>query len=81
MFRSFFPKPTWFLISFLLWSCLAIFIWATFKVEIGSLLGLDTTDQEPVIGVGHFSTDTFLLLYAYYTLCTAIFGVFWMKRT
>lgn len=79
MFRSFFPKPTWFLISFLLWSCLAIFIWATFKVEIGSLLGLDTSDQEPVIGVGHFSTDTFLLLYAYYTLCTAIFGVFWMK--
>lgn len=79
MFRSFFPKPKWFLLSFLLWSFVSIFLWVNFKIELGALLGLDTTEKDPVIGVGHFTTDTFLLLYVYYAICTALFAIFWFK--
>ncbi len=79
MFRSFFPKPKWFLLSFLLWSFVSIFLWVNFKIELGALLGLETTEKDPVIGVGHFTTDTFLLLYVYYAICTALFAIFWFK--
>jgi peptide/bleomycin uptake transporter len=42
------------------------------------LLNLTTTQQPPVIGLGHFVTDSFLLLYLYYTVSVLIFAGLWM---
>lgn len=46
---------------------------------MGSWLGLSVSQEEPVIGLGHFTTDKFLLLYLYYSLCTALFAAFWFR--
>lgn len=77
MFRSFFPNPKWFFLSFIVWSAIAVAVWLNFKEPLGALLGLTSVNAEPVIGLGHFTSDSFLLLYAYYTICTALFASFW----
>ena len=77
MFRSFFPNPKWFFLSFIAWSAIAVAVWLNYKEPLGALLGLSTGSAEPIIGLGHFTSDSFLLLYAYYTICTALFAGFW----
>jgi peptide/bleomycin uptake transporter len=42
------------------------------------MLNLTTTQQAPVIGLGHFVTDSFLLLYLYYAISVLIFSGLWM---
>jgi peptide/bleomycin uptake transporter len=79
MFKSFFPDSRWFWLSVVFWSALCCFIWFEFSTNIGALLGLHLTETEPVIGLGHFATDAFLLFYAYYALCVAAFALFWFK--
>ena len=80
MFKSFFPNPTkWFFISVVLWSIIASTLWYSFNVQIGTVFGLDLSEAEPVIGLGFFVTDDFLLFYAYYVLSVAIFAAFWFK--
>jgi len=79
MFKSFFPNPRLFFSSLVIWSLLCIFIWYGYSNEIGQLFGLHIADQKQVIGLGHFVTDSFLLLYAYYSLSVLIFGLFWIK--
>ena len=78
MFISFFPNPRLFFTTVLLWSCIAISIWYFYSAEMAQLLGLDISSSEPVIGLGHFFTDSFLLLYFYYGLCVLLFGGLWM---
>lgn len=46
---------------------------------MGQLLGLSLEQSEPVIGLGHFMSDSFILLYFYYTLAVLLFGVGWMR--
>ena len=77
MFKSFFPSPKLFFLSVIGYSALCVFIWYGFNEQIGTFLGLDLSDQPPVIGLGHFATDSFLLFYGYYLLCTGIFAAFW----
>ncbi len=77
MFRSFFPNPRLFFLSFLVWSSLAVILWFNFKAPLASVFGISLTESEPVIGLGHFVTGEFLLLYIYYALCTAIFAGCW----
>ncbi len=79
MFKSFFPNPRIFFPSLVLWSILSITVWYTFGEKIGQVLGLSIGQTEPVIGLGHFITDSFLLFYGYYTLSVVLFGLFWMK--
>jgi peptide/bleomycin uptake transporter len=79
MFKSFFPDSRWFWLSVVFWSALCCFVWFEFSTNIGALLGLHLTETEPVIGLGHFTTDAFLLFYAYYALCVAAFALFWFK--
>ena len=78
MFISFFPKPRLFLLTVLLWSSFAISIWYFFNVEIAQLLGLNLSLDQPVIGLGHFVTDSFILLYIYYSVCVLLFGGMWV---
>jgi len=79
MFRSFFPDSRWFWPSVVLWSAVTIFIWYSYNVQLGSIFGLDLSDQEPVIGLGHFLTDSFKFFYLFYGASIALFAAFWFQ--
>ena len=79
MFKSFFPSPKLFFLSVLVYMGLCVAVWYGFREQMGALLGFDLTPAKPVIGLGHFFTDEFLLFYLYYILCTAIFAAAWFK--
>ena len=77
MFKSFFPKPKWFFLSAVIYSAVAIYIWYTFNHDLGVLIGLDLTPGAPVVGLGFFVTDDFLLFYLYYAVTAGLFAAFW----
>lgn len=79
MFKSFFPNPRWFFLSVVGYSAVCVFIWYGFSEQIGAFFGLDLSNSEPVIGLGHFVADSFLLFYGYYIVCTGLFAAFWFK--
>ena len=79
MFKSFFPNPRIFFISVVGYSAACAFIWYGFNEQMGNALGFDLAPAEPVIGLGHFVTDSFLLFYLYYIACTALFAVAWYR--
>ena len=79
MFKSFFPHPKIFFISALMFAGLACGIWYGYNAQMAALLGLDISDTTPVIGLRHFVTDSFLLFYGYYFVCTALFALIWFK--
>jgi peptide/bleomycin uptake transporter len=79
MFKSFFPNPKIFFLSVVGYAAVCSFIWYGFNVEIGAALGLDLSDDTPVIGLGHFLTDSFILFYLFYFCCTALFAAVWFK--
>ena len=79
MFKSFFPNPRLFFLSVLLFAGAAAAVWYGFNEEMANLVGLDVSDTTPVIGLGHFVTDSFILFYGFYFICTALFAFFWFK--
>lgn len=79
MFNSFFPKPKWFFLSVILWTAVTVGIWYGFKENLGAIFGLDAGESEPVIGLGFFWTNSFILFYLYYALCVGLFSAFWMS--
>lgn len=79
MFKSFFPDSRWFWLSVVVWSTVSIFGWYTFNTQIGTMFGLDLSNTKPVIGMGHFFTDSFKLFYLYYALSLALFALFWFQ--
>ncbi|WP_413693310.1 peptide antibiotic transporter SbmA [Psychromonas sp. KJ10-2] len=79
MFKSFFPNPKIFFLSVLIFAALTCGIWYGYNEQMATLLGLDISQSEPVIGLKHFVTDSFLLFYAYYFACTALFALVWFK--
>ena len=79
MFKSFFPNPKLFFISVVIYAAVCSFVWYSFNEHIGAVLGFDLTSSEPVIGLGHFLTDSFLLFYIYYVACCALFAAFWFR--
>ena len=79
MFKSFFPNPRLFFISVVVFAAICSFIWYSFNEQMGAFLGFDLTESAPVIGLGHFATDSFLLFYLYYIACTGIFATFWFR--
>ena len=79
MFKSFFPNPRLFFLSVVVYSGICSFIWYSYNEHIGGFLGFDLAPAAPVIGLGHFITDSFLLFYLYYFTCCALFAVFWFR--
>jgi len=79
MFESFFPRPKLFFISVVIYAGLCSFVWYGFNTQIGDILGFDLSPAKPVIGLGHFVTDSFLLFYLYYITCCVLFATFWFK--
>ncbi len=80
MFRSFFPQPKLFFLSFLAWSAVCIAVWYAGGSTWGNaLFGATPEGAEQVIGLGHFVTPEFLWFYLYYIGATAIFSAFWFR--
>ncbi len=79
MFKSFFPDSRWFWLSVVVWSALCIFGWYSFNTQLGAMIGLDLSNTDPVIGLGHFFTDSFKLFYLYYASSVALFALFWFQ--
>lgn len=63
--------------SVLIWATIAIGGWYLFSADIGQFLGFNSGNNEPVVGLGHFTTDEFLLFYIYYSIAVALFAGFW----
>ncbi len=79
MFKSFFPNPRLFFTSVVVYSALCSSIWYGFNEQIGAFFGFNLESSEPVIGLGHFVTDSFLLFYLYYFVSAGLFAAFWFK--
>jgi len=79
MFKSFFPNPRVFFSSIIVYSAICSSIWYGFNEQIGAFLGFNLEPAEPVIGLGFFVTDSFLLFYIYYIICSGLFAVFWFR--
>jgi len=79
MFKSFFPSPRLFFLSVVVYAAICSFVWYSYNELIGELLGFDLAPAAPVIGLGHFITDSFLLFYLYYFTSGALFAAFWFK--
>ncbi len=79
MFKSFFPSPKIFFLSVVVYAAICSALWYGFNEQLGAMLGFDLSSGQPVIGLGHFVTDSFLLFYLYYIFCTALFAGFWFK--
>jgi peptide/bleomycin uptake transporter len=79
MFKSFFPSPKIFFLSVVVYAAICSAIWYGFNEQLGAMLGFDLSSGQPVIGLGHFVTDSFLLFYLYYIVCTALFAAFWFR--
>ncbi len=77
MFKSFFPKPKLFFLSLIIWSSICITCWYSFNEDIGAFLGFDLSNKTPVIGLGHFFTDSFLLFDLYYLASVGLFAAAW----
>lgn len=83
MFRSFFPNPKLFFLSFLIWSTLTMLLWHVGgATEWGYLVGLPKEpDAELVATFRYFYTNHMLWHYIYYGLCIAIFTGIWLRLT
>jgi len=79
MFKSFFPNPRLFFSSIVVYAAICSSIWYGFNEQIGEFLGFNLEPAEPVIGLGFFVTDSFLLFYIYYFFCTGLFAAFWFR--
>lgn len=79
MLQSFFPRPSWFFISALIWSVVTVTLWYMYGDAMAAFFGfqLPAEDAAPVIGLGHFVTTDFIWFYCYYAVAVAIFYGFW----
>lgn len=77
MFKSFFPDSRWFWLSVLVWSAACALVWYQLSDSIGAMLGFTPDSKDPVIGLGHFVTHSFLTFYLYYFACAGLFSAFW----
>lgn len=79
MFKSFFPDSRWFWPSVIVWAIVCCGVWFEYSTAIGALFGLSVAEEQPVIGLGHFVTDSFKLFYGYYAVSVALFAFAWFK--
>ena len=80
MFGSFFPRPKLFFLSFILWTTLSVALWYWIGEDIGRALGFLegwSSEDPPVIGLGHFTTPDFIWFYFYVLAFAGAFAGFW----
>jgi len=79
MFKSFFPDSRWFWPSVIVWATICCGVWFEFSNAMGGMFGLSVAEEQPVIGLGHFVTDSFKLFYGYYAVSVALFALAWFQ--
>lgn len=80
MFKSFFPQPKPFFISAVIWSLFSALIWYTYGDAIGTALGFEFgEDDDQVVGIRYFWTQSFLWFYLYYVIVVGLFAGFWYR--
>ncbi|MEM6463144.1 MAG: peptide antibiotic transporter SbmA [Pseudomonadota bacterium] len=80
MFKSFFPQPKPFFLSAVVWSLFSALIWYSYGDDIGTALGFEFgADDDQVVGIRYFWTQSFLWFYVYYVVVVAIFAAFWWR--
>jgi peptide/bleomycin uptake transporter len=81
LFSSFFPRPNWFFLSFVVYAALVVLFWYTLGDATGRALGFDlpVEDVPPVIGFGFFFTPQFLWFYIFYAVVTFAFWGAWQR--
>ncbi|KPB01251.1 peptide antibiotic transporter SbmA [Ahrensia marina] len=78
MFKSFFPSPKLFFLSFVIWCAVSVAAWYGGGAELGiALFGASDPEAGPTIGLGHFVTPEFLWFYIYFALVAGLFVLFW----
>lgn len=78
MFKSFFPSPKLFFLSFIAWCAVSVAVWYGGGGELGvALFGASDPEAGPIIGLGHFVTPEFLWFYIYFALVAGVFVLFW----
>ncbi|WPC76684.1 peptide antibiotic transporter SbmA [Vibrio porteresiae] len=93
MFESFFPKPKWFFLSFILWALICVVAWYGViqgfgpKLSLGGWFGFDfpqalksgaTPEMQAAFGEQQQKALD-VWLYQYMAVCYALFLVVWMK--
>ena len=79
MFKSFFPKPGPFFLSAFIWATIAVIFW-----QVGGgrwLLNLVGASKEVPISAARFWSLNYLVFYAYYLICVALFAGYWFIRS
>ncbi|ELY2809303.1 peptide antibiotic transporter SbmA [Cronobacter sakazakii] len=74
MFKSFFPRPSAFFLSALIWAMLAFVVWQMGGGWLAERFGVA---GELPISAARFWSGNFILFYAYYALCVGLFAAFW----
>lgn len=78
MFRSFFPNPRLFFLSFLLWSAISTAVWYLGANRWGAYIGLPPMEgASEVPTVYYFLTPDMVWFYIYFAICIAIFAAYW----
>ena len=79
MFKSFFPKPGPFFLSVFIWALVAVIFW---QAGGGSwLLRLTGASHDIPISAARFWSLNYLVFYAYYLICVALFAGYWFIRS
>ena len=83
MFKSFFPSPRWFFISFILWLALNLVLWYSGGNSMGTWIGLPQGyhEAEAPIGVNRFWSASFIWFYLWFFIATALFALFWKFKS
>ena len=64
MFKCFFPRPSLFFPSAIVWIILCTVIWFWLGEDIASLIGINFQgNDDPIIGLGYFVTPKFIWFY------------------
>lgn len=79
MFKSFFPKPGPFFLSVFIWALVAVIFW-----QAGGsswLLHIAGAGNNVPISARRFWSLNYLVFYAYYLVCVALFAGYWFIRS
>lgn len=83
MFKSFFPSPKWFFLSFVLWLAVNLALWYSGGQSMGTWLGFPHGyhDAEAPIGVSRFWSPAFVWFYLWFFVATILFALFWRFKS
>jgi peptide/bleomycin uptake transporter len=74
---SFFPRPTLFFWSVVVWTLICIIVWYGGAEALGGYFGAPAEEGAPIIGISVFWSPPFIWFYLYYAAATVVFAAFW----